>query len=130
MSRLENPCELAANALIDLAKLAQATACVAFVSSALAEPSVLRIAAAADLRFVMNEVIDAFRQKYPNVRVEVTYGSSGNFYAQLSNHAPFDIFFSADVDYPRRRRGCLEGAATAKPHGEELCAGPHIEFKT
>jgi len=59
----------------------------------------------------MDEIINAFRQEHPGVRVEVTYGSSGNFYAQLSNHAPFDIFFSADVDYPRRL--IREGAALA-----------------
>jgi len=57
----------------------------------------------------MDEIIGGFRQEHPNVRVEVTYGSSGNFYAQLSNRAPFDIFFSADLDYPRRL--IREGAA-------------------
>jgi len=50
----------------------------------------------------MGEIVEAFRQEQPAIDVLVTYGSSGNFYAQLSNHAPFDIFFSADVDYPRR----------------------------
>jgi molybdate transport system substrate-binding protein len=62
--------------------------------------------------------------------VEVTYGSSGNFYAQLSNHAPFDIFFSADVDYPRRL--IREGAALPKTEflygiGHLVCGcrGPH-----
>jgi len=97
--------------LVALARLAAAAASGASVYSAWAEPSVLRIAAAADMRFAMDEVIGAFRQKYPTVRVEVTYGSSGNFYAQLSNHAPFDIFFSADVDYPHRL--IREGAALA-----------------
>lgn len=66
------------------------------------EQEVVRVAAAADLRFTMGEIVEAFRQERPAVDVLVTYGSSGNFYAQLSNHAPFDIFFSADVDYPRR----------------------------
>ncbi len=99
------------NLLIALAKLAPAAAYGAFVYSASAEPGVLRIAAAADMRFAMDDIIGTFRQKYPTVRVEVTYGSSGNFYAQLSNHAPFDIFFSADVDYPRRL--IREGAALA-----------------
>jgi molybdate transport system substrate-binding protein len=99
------------NVLIAFARLATAAACNAFVYSAWAEQSVLRIAAAADLRFAMDEVIDAFRQKYPTIRVDVTYGSSGNFYAQLSSHAPFDIFFSADVDYPRRL--IREGVALA-----------------
>ena len=67
-----------------------------------AEQGVVRVAAAADLRFTMAEIVEAFRQERADVNVLVTYGSSGNFYAQLSNHAPFDIFFSADVDYPRR----------------------------
>jgi molybdate transport system substrate-binding protein len=96
--------------LIALARLA-AAASGASVYSAWAEPSVLRVAAAADMKFAMDEVIEAFREKYLTVRVEVTYGSSGNFYAQLSNHAPFDIFFSADIDYPRRL--IREGAALA-----------------
>ena len=96
--------------LIALASLAAATS-GASVYSAWAEPSVLRVAAAADMRFAMDEVIEAFREENLNVRVEVTYGSSGNFYAQLSNHSPFDIFFSADIDYPRRL--IREGVALA-----------------
>jgi molybdate transport system substrate-binding protein len=67
-----------------------------------AEQGTVRVAAAADLKFTMGEIVEAFRRERPAVDVSVTYGSSGNFYAQLSNHAPFDIFFSADVDYPRR----------------------------
>src|SRR5437763_10695198 len=58
--------------------------------------------AAADLKFTMGEIVEAFRREHPAINVAVAYGSSGNFYAQLSNRAPFDIFFSADVDYPRR----------------------------
>jgi molybdate transport system substrate-binding protein len=67
-----------------------------------AEQGTVRVAAAADLRFTMDEIVEAFRRERPALDLLVTYGSSGNFYAQLSNRAPFDIFFSADVDYPRR----------------------------
>jgi molybdate transport system substrate-binding protein len=74
-----------------------------------AEQGAVRVAAAADLRFAMDEIVDAFRHERPVINVQVTYGSSGNFYAQLSNRAPFDIFFSADMDYPRRL--VQEGAA-------------------
>ncbi|MFN7021647.1 MAG: molybdate ABC transporter substrate-binding protein [Phycisphaerales bacterium] len=62
----------------------------------------VRVAAAADLKFAMDEVIARFEQATPGIKVTPTYGSSGNFYAQLTNKAPFDIYFSADVDYPRR----------------------------
>ena len=42
-----------------------------------------------------------FEARQPGIKVKVTYGSSGNFYAQLSNRGPYDIFFSADIGYPR-----------------------------
>ena len=62
----------------------------------------LRVAAASDLRYALTEVIDKFNSSHPKLRIEVTYGSSGKFYSQLSNGAPFDMFFSADEEYPRR----------------------------
>src|SRR5207245_11445534 len=43
--------------------------------------------------------------------VKLSLGSSGNFYAQLSNGAPFDLFFSADIGYPKK----LEDAGLAEP---------------
>lgn len=62
----------------------------------------IRVAAAADLQFAFGDILQAFEARHPDIRVEVTYGSSGNFFAQLSNGAPFDLFLSADRDYPRK----------------------------
>lgn len=65
-------------------------------------PAPLRIAAAADLRYALDDLVKAFRQRHGGVRIEPAYGSSGMFYAQLTNHAPFDLYLSADVQYPRK----------------------------
>src|SRR5580704_3596036 len=65
-------------------------------------PPPLRIAAAADLRYALDEVVKTFRQRHSEARIEPVYGSSGMFYAQLVNHAPFDLYLSADVEYPRK----------------------------
>jgi molybdate transport system substrate-binding protein len=66
------------------------------------EPSKLAIAAAADLNFALDEISLKFRATHPDVDLQVAYGSSGNFYAQIRNQAPFDVFLSADVEYPRK----------------------------
>jgi molybdate transport system substrate-binding protein len=66
------------------------------------EKPAVRVAAAADLKFALEDLLGEFRRAHPGVGVEVSYGSSGNFFAQLSNRAPFDLFLSADADYPRR----------------------------
>ena len=62
----------------------------------------LRVAAASDLKFALDEIVLDFQKDHPEITVKVTYGSSGNFYSQLSNQAPFDLFFSADIGYPRK----------------------------
>ena len=62
----------------------------------------LDVAAAADLKFAMDEIVTAFGKARPGLTVSVSYGSSGNFLSQIVNGAPFDLFFSADIEYPRR----------------------------
>ncbi len=62
---------------------------------------VVAVAAAADLKFAFDDIVTAFQRAHPDIQVRPTYGSSGNFFAQLQNRAPFDLFLSANVDYPR-----------------------------
>lgn len=61
----------------------------------------VRIAAAANLVYALDALNDAFKAASPGVTVEVAIGSSGNLVAQISHGAPFDVFLSADMDYPR-----------------------------
>jgi molybdate transport system substrate-binding protein len=61
----------------------------------------LRIAAASDLQFVMPDLAAQY-EKQTGVKLAITYGSSGNFVAQIQNGAPFDLFLSADVNYPHK----------------------------
>jgi molybdate transport system substrate-binding protein len=48
----------------------------------------------------MPELVSQFQRDRPGVSIKVTYGSSGNFFAQIAEGAPFDLFFSADQSYP------------------------------
>jgi molybdate transport system substrate-binding protein len=70
----------------------------------------IRVAAAADLKFALDELGTQF-EKQTGRRINVSYGSSGNFFAQIQNGAPFDVLLSADIEYPRK----LEVAGLAEP---------------
>ena len=70
----------------------------------------IRVAAAADLQFALDDLTAQYA-KQAGKKVGVSYGSSGNFFAQIQNGAPFDFLFSADIDYPRK----LEAAGLAEP---------------
>ena len=72
---------------------------ICFSNKVRADEKIL-IAAASDLNFAMNKICHDFEKAHPGVKVEVSYGSSGNFYAQIKQGAPYDIFFSADASYP------------------------------
>jgi molybdate transport system substrate-binding protein len=63
--------------------------------------SLVRVAAAADLKFALDDAIATFGQTNPGIRVEPTYGSSGTIHAQLRQRAPYDIYLSADIAYPQ-----------------------------
>src|SRR4029077_5206269 len=67
----------------------------------IAEQKHIRVAAASDLQVVMPQIAKAFEQQ-TRIGVELTYGSSGNFFAQIQNGAPFDLFFSADSEFPAK----------------------------
>jgi molybdate transport system substrate-binding protein len=71
----------------------------------------LTVAAAADLNFALEQASREFRSAHPEVALQIDYGSSGAFYTQLRNRAPFDMFLSADVEYPRKLAGEGIGAA-------------------
>ena len=62
----------------------------------------LVVAAAADLQAVVPELVRTFEARHPGVDVDIVTGSSGTFFAQLQQGAPFDVFLSADVDYVDR----------------------------
>ncbi|MBV8475492.1 MAG: molybdate ABC transporter substrate-binding protein [Acidobacteria bacterium] len=70
----------------------------------------ITVAAAADLQSAMQDLVARF-EKQTNKTVKVIYGSSGNFFQQIQNGAPFDMFFSANVDYPKQ----LESAGLTMP---------------
>lgn len=62
----------------------------------------ITVAAAADLKFAMDEIVTAFESAHAGDRIEVVYGSSGKFHTQIQQGAPYDLFFSADIDLARQ----------------------------
>ncbi|HXF68520.1 MAG TPA: molybdate ABC transporter substrate-binding protein [Thermoflexus sp.] len=77
----------------------------------------LTVAAAADLRVAMEELVRVYRDR-TGVRITVSYGSSGQLTQQIENGAPFDLFLSADWGYIERLR---RGGHTV-PETEQLYA--------
>ena len=86
--------------------------------SAAAPKKDLKIAAAADLSAAIDKLGSVF-EKQTGVHVSVSLGSSGNFFAQIQNGAPFDVFLSADKRYPEKlaEAGKIEGALVLYARG-------------
>jgi molybdate transport system substrate-binding protein len=61
----------------------------------------LGVAAAADLSAPLAEIGSRFERQTGN-RVRVSVGASGNLFHQIENGAPYDLFLSADMEYPRK----------------------------
>jgi molybdate transport system substrate-binding protein len=79
-----------------------------------AEPPrrILSVAAAANLKAAAEALKQGFEAAQPGVEVALTLGASGTFFAQLQHGAPFDVFLSADREYPARLVAAGLGAAS------------------
>ncbi len=74
-------------------------AACALALSLSAQAGEIMVAAAADLKFAMDEIVAAFAKANPADRVWPVYGSSGKFATQIRQGAPYDLYFSADIAY-------------------------------
>jgi len=101
--------------------LASIFAVLACTAGALLSPAVqasgsITIAAAADLKFAMDEIVGAFRKHKPADKIEVIYGSSGKFHTQIQQGAPFDLYFSADIGFARSLESAGFAAMPTRPY--------------
>lgn len=79
------------------------------ILSGLARAQQITVAAASDLNLALKDIAQRFETR-SGTKVKLTFGSSGNFFSAIQNGAPYDVFFSADVEYPRQldRSGLVE----------------------
>ena len=61
--------------------------------------SILKIYAASDLKYTLDEIIAHFIKKHPGIVIKPIYGASGKGMVMIERGAPFDLFFSANLDY-------------------------------
>ncbi len=64
--------------------------------------TIVRVAAAANLRYVMEEIEKVYEAKNAEIDLQINYGASGTFYQQIVNGAPFNLFLSADNILPSK----------------------------
>jgi molybdate transport system substrate-binding protein len=110
--------------ILSFSRRAVLLACAAAALPALPaaqQPKRLTIAAASDLQTVLPEIVRDF-ERSSSAKVAVSYGSSGTYFALIQNGAPFDVFLSADVDYPKR----LVEAGAADPNTLRVYATGHL----
>ncbi len=76
----------------------------------------ITVAAAADLKFAMDEIVAQFMRSNAGDTVDVTYGSSGKFHTQIQQGAPYDLYFSADIGFPRELEAGGFAATEVRPY--------------
>jgi molybdate transport system substrate-binding protein len=80
----------------------------------------ISVAAAANMKPAFEEIAKLFQARNPGVEVKSTFGSSGAFVNQIANGAPFDLFLSADAEYPGKvvELGLAEGGSFTYAYGK------------
>ena len=84
----------------------------------------LRVAAAADLQPVLPPILEQFKQS-TGINAQVTYQASAALTTQIQNGAPFDVFLSANLEYPKK----LIASGLAEGLGEGTAGTPIVYAK-
>jgi molybdate transport system substrate-binding protein len=71
-----------------------------FIVFAGANAQKVRVAAAANLRYVLEDIKKQYEREHPKTKVDITFGASGTLTQQILNGAAFDFFMAADMDFP------------------------------
>lgn len=77
----------------------------------------LIVAAASNLQYAMEDILKQFREQHPDDTINVVYGSSGKLSTQITQGAPYDLYFSADITYPRQLARQGLAASEVMPYG-------------
>jgi molybdate transport system substrate-binding protein len=95
-------------------------ALVALIISVSMSAQVIRVAAAANLKFVLEEIKAQYQKENPKSRVDIVFGASGGLVQQILNGANFDFFMAADKDFPvkLKEKGATLGAIKTYAYGK------------
>jgi len=76
----------------------------------------VNIAAASDMKFALDEIAKVYMSRHSETKINTMFGSSGKTFTQISNGAPYDIYYSADIDYPNKLKAAGKAVGDVKPY--------------
>lgn len=94
--------------------------CLLMVLSISLQAQTVKIAAAGNLRFILEEIKANYVAKNPKAKIVVNLGSTGALFQQITNGADFDIFMAADKLYPDKLKaqGIVAGVVKTYAFGK------------
>jgi molybdate transport system substrate-binding protein len=76
----------------------------------------VNIAAASDMKFALDEIAKVYMSRHSETKINTIFGSSGKTFTQISNDAPYDIYYSADINYPKKLKAAGKIIGEVKPY--------------
>jgi len=97
----------------------------------IAQAQKVNVAAAANLRYVLEEIKVQYEREHPKAKVNITFGSSGTLVQQILNGASFDFFMAADNEFPLKlkAKGVTWGNMTTYAYGKLAIYSTSLDVK-
>jgi len=93
---------------------------IALISSFTANSQTIRVAAAGNLRYILEDIKARYLENNPKSKIEITIGASGALTQQIMNGAAFDFFMAADTRFPQKLKemACTSGNIKTYAYGK------------